>query len=444
MILGGDLTYEVVQQETSEGSDEKSFHATVVVQGVAYEAVGKSKNLAKLRAAKKALDVLRPKSSSAGEDENGKKVIDTSRHPTMVFYELFRDVIFRENETKGPNGQTEYCMEAEVEGCQYNTKASSKKKAKLRLVLTAFEELRGIPPTDWTAIDLKEVIEDKQLSANPAANHPIVLLLKLNPQSRFEVQEDFECNPLTKYKATAFVGDKEFNGEGANKKSAKTAAARNALQQLYGIDPDTYVEENRTDLYVDAEPKHEVPLELSNRISQVVQEEYARVFQGEAPSKVVAAFVIGILKSPNEEPILNVVSIGTGTKCITGDQINLKGETLNDCHGEIIACRGFRQYLYEELSKAINRDQNTILKQKSKGRFTIQPDVKVYLFVNTAPCGDGRVFTLQTQQQGAKNKPAGLLRTKIENGHGMFFFWGGEVIFNLHFCLSVQSKYSIN
>ena len=49
---------------------------------------------------------------------------------------------------------------------------------------------------------------------------------------------------------------------------------------------------------------------------------------------------------------------------------------------------------------------------------------QVYLFVNTAPCGDGRVFTLQTQQQqGAKNKTAGLLRTKIENGQGMFFLF---------------------
>ena len=45
--------------------------------------------------------------------------------------------------------------------------------------------------------------------------------------------------------------------------------------------------------------------------------------------------------------------------------------------------------------------------------------LKVFMFINTAPCGDGRVFTLQTIQQGARNKTAGLLRTKIENGQGM-------------------------
>jgi len=416
-IVGEDLSYEVVQKDQLDEEDEKLFHATVVVKGIAYEAVGKSRNLAKLRAAKKALDVLRPKSNSL-EEEDGKKVIDTSRHPTMVFYELYRDVLFVESEAKGSNGLTEYCMEAEVEGRKYSMKASSKKKAKLRLVLTAFEELRDIPMADWTAIDLKDVLEDKQLSSNPAANHPIVLLLKLNPQTRFDVSEDYSCQASSKYKAIAHVGDREFNGEGANKKTAKTCAARQALQNLYGIDPDTYIEDNRTDYFSDAEPKFEVPLELSNRISQVVQDKYAEVFQGETQCKVIAAFVLATTDNEEECSELEVVSIGTGTKCITGDQINHKGETLNDCHGEIIACRGFRQYLFEELSQAINNDPNTILELKHNGKYGIKSNTSVYLFVNTAPCGDGRVFTLQTQQQGAKNKTAGLLRTKIENGQG--------------------------
>ena len=53
--------------------------------------------------------------------------VDTSRHPTMVFYELYRDVQFKCDETKGTNGLNEYLLEAEVEGKPFSGKACSKK-----------------------------------------------------------------------------------------------------------------------------------------------------------------------------------------------------------------------------------------------------------------------------------------------------------------------------
>ena len=236
-------------------------------------------------------------------------------------------------------------------------------------------------------------------------------------------------------------------------------AARAALQELFGIDADNYVEETRNEIFRDEEPRKEVPVELSNRIAEAVQQRFLEVFQGETQCKVIAAFVVadhGDSDSSssrrqgdaNEElhfkeeemdedekeestPMLprclRVVSIGTGTKCITGEMMEHKGETLNDCHGEIIACRGFRRYLFDELLKAMKNNNantsndDTIFQRALKSnRYCLKDRYQVYLFVNTAPCGDGRVFTLQTQQQqGAKNKTAGLLRTKIENGQGM-------------------------
>ncbi|XP_010146813.1 PREDICTED: double-stranded RNA-specific adenosine deaminase-like, partial [Eurypyga helias] len=36
-----------------------------------------------------------------------------------------------------------------------------------------------------------------------------------------------------------------------------------------------------------------------------------------------------------------VVSIGTGNRCVKGEELSLKGETVNDCHAEIISRRGF-------------------------------------------------------------------------------------------------------
>lgn len=389
---------------------------------MAYEGVGKNRNLAKLRAAKKALDVIRPKKDgmAAYEDtESSKKVktIDTSRHPTMVFYELFRDIKLDESEDKTALGITEYHIKTHIEGKVFKAKGSSKKRAKLRLALSVLEELKNIDVNEWTSIDLKDIFENKSTS-NPAANHPIVLLLKLNPQTRFEVWEDCECNASVKFKATAYVGERDFIGEGPNKKTAKTVAAREALNTLYGINPDIYTEEEKIECPKNDEPKHELAPGLCNMITKAVQEKFLNVFQGETQCKVIAAFVLAKCEDTNSTPDLQVVSIGTGTKCVTGDQMDHKGQTLNDCHGEIIACRGFRRYLYDELFLAAGNKSSTIFARQPNGKFALKPSVHVYLFVNTAPCGDGRVFTLQTPQQGAKNKTAGLLRTKIENGQG--------------------------
>lgn len=422
------MTIDIIQQDELNDQGEKVYLATVVVKGVAYEAIGKHKNLARLRAAKKALDYLRPKKdgmenvtidTDTSLDGSIVRDVDTSRHPTMVFYELYRDVQFICEETKGGNGLNEYLVEAVVEDKKFTGKACSKKKAKLRLVLNAFEELRDIASTDWTSIDLNDTMEDRTLSNNPAATHPIVLLLKLNQQTRFVVTEDYDCDITSKYKAIAYVGDRQFEGEGPNKKSAKTVAARAALQELFGIDADNYVEETRNDIFKDDEPKKEVDVALSNRIADAVQQKFLEIFQGETQCKVIAAFVLVDSQQSTTEPTLRVVSIGTGTKCITGEMMDHKGQTLNDCHGEIIACRGFRRFMFDELIKALqNEKDETIFIACNSGKYQLKDHLDVYLFVNTAPCGDGRVFTLQTQQQGAKNKTAGLLRTKIENGQG--------------------------
>lgn len=416
-LIGEDnMNVEVVQVEPTD-EDEKTWHATIVVKGVAYEAVGKNRNVAKIRAAKKALDVLRPKKDAPESESLNAYGVDVGRHPTMVFYEFYRDVKFNETESKTANGTTEYHLEAEVEGRNFKVTASSKKKAKLRLVLNAFKELKSTDPTEWTTIDYKEILEDKPVSANPAMNHPIVLLLKLNPSAKFTVTEDFDCDASNKYKAVAKVGDTDYEGEGPNKRSAKTAAARAALLNKYGINPDEYVEENPMDFLTDEDPKNESSGELCDKVAKAVSEKFGSVFKDESSPKVVAAFVLAKCDSPGSEPMLEVVSIGTGTKCITGEQMDHKGQTLNDCHGEIIACRGLRQFLYDELLLAVQK-KDSILERVTGGKYALKKNLSLYLFVNTAPCGDGRVFTLQTIQQGAKNKTAGLLRTKIENGQG--------------------------
>ena len=44
-----------------------------------------------------------------------------------------------------------------------------------------------------------------------------------------------------------------------------------------------------------------------------------------------------------------VISLGTGTKFISGEYISDQGLALKDCHGEIIARRSFLRFLLSQL-----------------------------------------------------------------------------------------------
>ncbi|NXG55944.1 DSRAD deaminase, partial [Hemiprocne comata] len=128
-----------------------------------------------------------------------------------------------------------------------------------------------------------------------------------------------------------------------------------------------------------------------------------------------------------------VVSVGTGNRCVKGEELSLKGETVNDCHAEIIARRGFVRFLYSELMKYDPSNPSSadgsIFEPAGGNRLKIKSSVTFHLYISTAPCGDGALFDKscsdqasvvgQTQHQPLfENPKQGKLRTKVENGEG--------------------------
>ena len=59
--------------------------------------------------------------------------------------------------------------------------------------------------------------------------------------------EDFTEDSVNKYKAVTTIGDTDYVGGCPNKRSAETAAARYALLNKYGINPD-YVAKDFLDM----------------------------------------------------------------------------------------------------------------------------------------------------------------------------------------------------
>ncbi|NXJ34212.1 DSRAD deaminase, partial [Ciconia maguari] len=128
-----------------------------------------------------------------------------------------------------------------------------------------------------------------------------------------------------------------------------------------------------------------------------------------------------------------VVSIGTGNRCVKGEELSLKGETVNDCHAEIISRRGFVRFLYSELMKYdpsnASSAEESIFEPAGGKRLKIKSNVTFHLYVSTAPCGDGALFDKSCSDQASmvgqaqhqplfENPKQGKLRTKVENGEG--------------------------
>lgn len=124
-----------------------------------------------------------------------------------------------------------------------------------------------------------------------------------------------------------------------------------------------------------------------------------------AEYKVIAGIVM-IKNKDWSNPI--ALSIGTGSSF--GNKCKNWHGYLVDCHAEIVARRGFVKFLYHEIGYAGRSDS---LFGIDGNQYFLKPNYKFYLYVSTAPCGDGRVFShseLSPNEQAAKF--TGLLRRK--------------------------------
>lgn len=179
-------------------------------------------------------------------------------------------------------------------------------------------------------------------------------------------------------------------------------------------------------------------------VSRMVNEKFIEVMSGDIQHmrrKVLAGIVM--TRSTSLEDA-EVICVATGTKCVSGGHICLNGSSLNDMHAEIIARRCLVNYLYDQL-ELLTKDGKTLsicwwwstewylnlLESKSLSIFiprfddrgyTLKEGIQFHLYINTAPCGDARIFSPNEDDSDVDRHPnrisRGQLRTKIESGEG--------------------------
>lgn len=110
-------------------------------------------------------------------------------------------------------------------------------------------------------------------------------------------------------------------------------------------------------------------------------------------------------------------------------QFSIIGAVVNDCHAEIVSRRCLIDYLYCQLYLHLNEAtaDHSIFKRPDAGGtgvYSLKENIEFHLFINTAPCGDARIFSPHEEDANLgidkhpNRKARGQLRTKIESGEG--------------------------
>ncbi|ERL91575.1 tRNA-specific adenosine deaminase 1 [Dendroctonus ponderosae] len=136
---------------------------------------------------------------------------------------------------------------------------------------------------------------------------------------------------------------------------------------------------------------------LGNKIAHLSVEKFKSLPKTGKPKETEWTILSSIVKEQNST--FEVVSIGTGSKCIGKTKMCPKGTIVNDSHAEVMCRRAFLRYLYSHLTE----DSAIFYSHKNK-TFSLKPGVKFHFFTTQVPCGDAAIFP-----QDHKNEDAGSI-----------------------------------
>ncbi|XP_029951693.1 tRNA-specific adenosine deaminase 1-like [Salarias fasciatus] len=92
---------------------------------------------------------------------------------------------------------------------------------------------------------------------------------------------------------------------------------------------------------------------------------------------------------------MEVVSMGTGTKCVGQTAMSPSGDILNDSHAEVIARRGCVRYLTQQLLGAVSGRGSSVFEPAEQiGKWKLQPGVYFIFFTSHTPCGDASIIPM--------------------------------------------------
>ncbi|XP_045134277.1 double-stranded RNA-specific editase 1-like isoform X2 [Portunus trituberculatus] len=370
------------------------FTVTVELNGQVYEGTGRSKKLAKHAAAEATLrSFLQFRNASDAAEALGTNITSPQDFTSDV-----SEAGFGVGSSTGDSTPTKSAAAAGADSSN-------------RVANTNAPHVTSVPP-----------------GPSQTSKNPIMLLNELRQGVEYTLRQESGEPHAKTFTFQVTVDGQLFEGTGNSKKFAKAAAARQALSKLYGLiaTPPSAVLHHTP---ISNMPNIHMPQTLADKVAKLVCEKFSELTSGNptlAKRKVLAGIV---MTNENDLEDMKVIGVATGTKCINGEHLSLQGQCINDCHAEIMARRCLLHFLYSQLEKMVQWRKNggllnTIFEElEDQKGFRIQPQYKFHLYINTAPCGDARIFAPHEEEADRTDRhpnrqSRGLLRTKIESGEG--------------------------
>ncbi|XP_060559029.1 uncharacterized protein LOC132719290 isoform X2 [Ruditapes philippinarum] len=235
------------------------------------------------------------------------------------------------------------------------------------------------------------------------------------------------------FEMAAFVGKRKFPSVTChNKKDGRKEACDIAMRQL--VAEGQFQAENAASNAGSIPPVPAANMTHFDTVAALTHRGFtALVSQITAESFAGRKVIAGLVMKRSADDVGVLVSLGTGNRCITGQQLSLQGNTVNDSHAEIITRRGFLRFLYKRLMEFDPNRPHPMLEKSPRGKLQIRPNISFHLYISTAPCGDGALFSPRDVESAKapldtrirppheptfSSNVQGLLRTKVEGGEG--------------------------
>eukprot|EP00116_Pleurobrachia_bachei_P000714 sb/3460976/ len=397
------------------------------------------------------------------------------KNPVSIVYEKWPKAEWREEEMMEGGERNGFLCSLQVNGDVYQGVAGNKKEAKrlaaAKAVAKRLNLISDFGLTGTTAQKRKAPPQPLPKPAKRAAHtamsmagsrridpskNPVMVIHELYAPT--EMTWEFDngentpkgCHIIFRGKLTipGFCSE-VFEATAANKKKVKLYLSIKALKAS-GYDVSDYEHELEGDGLIlpknvrapppaaakpnkpGINPKLKAFADKVAEISQAKFDELSKGLSEHQQRKKVLATAVLYSSGVDEEGLftadgdMEVIALTTGTKVLGGEYLSVDGTAVNDSHAEIQIRRCLIRFLYAQI-KAVTENRSSVLEVGEDGMMNLKPDFSIHLYINTAPCGDSRIFSPKQEGDQAQvvqadthpeRRNRGQLRTKIESGEG--------------------------
>ncbi|KAF7725107.1 hypothetical protein EC973_000433 [Apophysomyces ossiformis] len=161
----------------------------------------------------------------------------------------------------------------------------------------------------------------------------------------------------------------------------------------------------------------EVIPDFANKIASASLEQYYKLSKQGKPlvhaakaEWTVLACILKVHMRSEDDYSIQVISLGTGLKCLPYSKLCRTGELVNDSHAEVIARRGFIKYALEQAQKASHGDPTDF--RMVAGRLKLRPDDTFHMYIS----GDASMSALAASQssESLESFQSGARKRKVD------------------------------